>query len=313
MKPVSFIILRLAYLFPLLFIYTHLDSKPDPLRAKKIPPYFFVKLYTQGQYFFYKQQEGILEVKFPYMLSSGNTSTTAVFSASKTNLTGAGKFSYTFPCLEIGYGRFSVDANMNFVTGPVWGWTDNFYFGLNYRLPSPFLFLRPGSINGAAVLPDAPTAYNSWRVVFHLGVLYYHPLYELGEINTGEEHFYAAGQILPERDTTVAYPGNVKVYFQQNTISIAPGFELAYQSKNKVVDFGIRIAPLIMIEQEGGLRFRYKNFSQMKHAPGGYNLRYIALNTDGIEAKYNGATVSETPFRLQGFMISVNVGLRFGG
>lgn len=280
-------------------------------RAEKIPSCFFFRFYTQIQYFDYKEQHGTFDIKFPYVLRGENGSSSQhTFASTKFDLTGTGKFSYTFPGLEIGYGRFSVDANMNFITGPVWGWTDNFYFGLNYRLPSPLFFIPREKIQSAAVIPDAPTEYNAWRVSVHLGILYYHPLYELGEIDAGNDHFYAAGQILPERDTAVASPGNVKIYLQQNTISFTPALEFAYHPENFPVDFGLRISPLIMLSQEGGLRFRYRNRSQMKHAPGGYNLHYIPLDTYGIDANYNGAPVTATPFRLEGFMITLRVGLR---
>lgn len=306
----SFFFPHFRFLFLLLFICGALHAKPSPRQAQKIPPVFFFRLYTQGQYFDYKKQEGTFDIKFPYTLIDEHGSSAYTFSATKTNLTGTGKFSHTFPGLEIGYGRFSVDANMNFVTGPVWGWTDNFYFGLNFRLPSPFFYLPREKINAAGVLPDAPAEYHAWRMSLHLGILYYHPLYELGEIDAGTAHFSAAGHLLPERDTAVAFPGSVKIYLQQNTIAFTPALELGYQSRN-TADFSLRIAPLIMLSQEGGLRFRYRNRTQMKHAPGGYNLHYIDLATDGVEAKYNGAPVTATPFRLTGFMITLRVGLRF--
>jgi hypothetical protein len=311
MKKNSFLI-HVRFIFILLFICPQLHAKPLRPHAEKIPAYFFFRPYTQCQYFFYKKQEGTLDIKFPYTLTGENGNSTHTFSSTKTNLTGTGKYSHTFPGIEIGYGRFSVDANMNFVTGPVWGWTDNFYFGMNYRLPSPFSFLPRDKINAAVVLPDAPTEYNAWSISLHLGILYYHPLYKLGEIDIEKNYFTAANQSVPHRDTTILYPGKVSVYFQHNTIALVPAFELGYQLENYVVDFGIRIAPLIMLSQEGGLRFRYKNSSQMAHAPGGYNLDYIRLAGEGIDARYNGTPISSTPFSLNGFQISLRVGVRFG-
>ncbi|MDQ3110934.1 MAG: hypothetical protein M3R17_13660, partial [Bacteroidota bacterium] len=109
----------------------------------------------------------------------------------------------------------------------------------------------------------------------------------------------------------VAGAGRVNVYFQQNTISLVPAIELGYRPAGSVVDFSIRIAPLIMLQQKGGLRYRYRNLSQLKFGPGGYNLRYIPLDTDGIEATYNGTHITTTPFRLSGFMVSLRIGLMF--
>lgn len=316
MKPVSFFVFtrRLNLFFGLFFICTQLHSKPFPPSRNKFPSYFFVRPYTQCQYFFYKKQEGILDVKFPYSIVNGNVSTTHTFSSSKSDLTGSGKFSFTFPGIEFGYGRFSAEANMNFVTGPVWGWTDNFYFGLNFRLPSPLLLFASGKLNlPAAPLITPPTYYSPWRVVLHAGIQYYHPLYLLGEISMNDkDHFYATGHTLPNIDT-IATGGNVKVYFQQNTISFAPSLELGYQPEDRQIDFGIRIAPLIMISQEGGLRYWYRSTLRQESAPGGYNLQYVDLRSDGIEANYNGEPIYQTPFRLHGFMISVNVGVRLGG
>jgi hypothetical protein len=283
-----------------------------PKNPDEVPPAFFIRPYTQCQYYFYKKQEGTLGVKFPYTLTDGNTSASYIFSSSKQNLTGSGKFSYTFPGLEIGYGRFSVEANMNIVTGPVFSWTDNFYFGVNFRPPFPRLFFEKSRIKTAGLLFPA-LSNNPWHLAVHLGVEYYHPLYELGEINAGSSHFLAAGNSLPALDTAITGTGKVNVYFQQNTISIMPAFGLTYDGVKGLLHIGMRIAPLIMLSQEGGLRFRYRNSQhQLAYLPGGYNLHYIPVDAATIETTYNGERISATPFSLKGFMISFSVGLTFG-
>ncbi|MDQ3108998.1 MAG: hypothetical protein M3R17_03800, partial [Bacteroidota bacterium] len=202
MRTTPFFLFRLSLVFPLFFICSHLHSTPFP-RKEKIAPFFYFKLYGQAQYFSYEKQDGILDIKFPYSIISESGSAAHTFSSSKTNLTGVGKYSHTFPGFEIGYGRFSLDANMNFMTGPVWGWTDNFYFGLNYRLASPHSFFPDALLNFGSFSFRAPTynEYSPWRVTLRMGIQYYHPLYELGEIATETGHFSASGQTLPPMDS----------------------------------------------------------------------------------------------------------------
>lgn len=305
---------RRNYFLPVFSFLFFTSVQAGNLSAPKEKPYWFGNAFTQGTYFFYPAMPGQLEIGFPYSIheqNSGALIRNGYFLASKNSLPGNGKFSYTFPGFEIGRGRFSLEASMNFITGPVWGWTDNEYFGLNYRLPAPGFLKQTESIRLGAFSFPGPrfvSAISGYEIKIRLGILYYHPLFKLGEIPMeARQNFYALGALLPEENDTT-FNQRINVYFQQNMIALAPAVSVGRNFENGF-HLSLLISPLIMLEQKGGIRFYYRSGSQSDTAPGGYNLHYIHLRTDPLVAKFNGETIHNTPFRFSGFTVTLRIGL----
>lgn len=271
---------------------------------------YFLIFYAQAGGIFWDKQPGNFTVKFPYTITTDNSPVYhGLFSVSKNNLVGQGRFFYNFPGLEFGKNNFSGEANYSF-GGPTMGWSDNFYFGMTYRFhfgrfqdnPDRFCF---ASVNfpGERLQKNCNPFYFS----FSAGLQFYHPLFNLGTIQTQNGLVTALGSEMNSND------GTVNVYFQQNVEAFTPAFSIERKSENGV-SFSIRAGPVIPIKESGGFRFSFQGWDsdhdsqQSYFLPKGSAFDYVKFGAYGLTANMNDVPVEKTPFHLCDWMISFHIG-----
>jgi hypothetical protein len=301
------------FLLVLFFLPLCLRAQWEQDRDERFRSIFSV--YSFASYISWRPMPGTFSVRFPYTLTDRATgaSTTHNFSAEKTNLAGNGKWANTGIGVELGKGHVSVEGALGFYFHQ---WSDNIYFGINYRfilkrLPQwtnryEFASIKfPGKrlISGLADFP----------VKISLGVYYYQPLYELGKISIGNQQFLAAGQTMQSIDSgSVGNTGEVTVFFHQNIIALTPNFTIGYRPVNGRIDLSFRVSPFISFAQRGGLRFYLRNSGAVEWAPeGGLALEsVIPLNTYSVVAQMNGERLQATPFQFRCVMYTLRIGIR---
>ena len=303
MKKLPFLIFFFYFLLECNFVFSR------QLRHPYSEDGLFLVVYGQMGGIFWDQQPGQFSVSFPYTINyDSSPAFHGTFSSTKNNLIGTGRFFYSFPAIEFGKNNFSLDANYS-LGGPTPNWTDNFYFGMNYRLHFGGLQDNPDRLCLAGInLPGSnlQRGLSPYFIGISAGVEFYHPLFELGNISTDNGEISLPGGRMKSDD------GNVIVYFQQNVTAFVPAISLERFFGNNL-SISLRAAPLIPIAEKGGLRYSYMgedsdHDEQIRYfVPNGAHLDFIPMNTYSVNARFNDAPLQQTPFHLCDWMFSFRI------
>jgi hypothetical protein len=296
-----------------------------PLAAAKKRPPLAYRDDTQGEGYFsifgfssfvsWKPMPGNFQAQFPYKLTNPWTGAVVndTFSCSMDNFTGSGKFAYPGIGLEIGRGSFTVEASIG---AYLKGWSDGLFFGLNYRFVLKSYPVRPRRfVFGATSFPGERSMerFADFPVKLSLGWFYYQPIWKLGEIKIDDNQFDALGYTFQSRDSALSgQNGTVIVLFHQNILSITPGITFGYRPLEGRADLSLRVAPLFIYNQSGGLRLKMRNNYQLDWAPrdGISADAVIPLDTYSLNAQFNGNEIRKTPFKFRCIMYTLRIGIR---
>src|SRR5574337_581465 len=262
----------------------------------------FISAYLYENYITYKPTYGTFAVKFPYTLTDRITGarTTSNFSAASQNLTGTSKFSTPGICAEVGKGHITVDGCYGFY---VHTWSDNMSLDLNYRFILRRFPVREHEY-ASRNFPNRRFEETLWNfpVKISIGIYYWQPLWELGQIDIADKQFDAAGQTLQAIDSgAVNNSGHVTVYYHQNIIAFTPNFSIGWRPINGRLDLQFRVSPFITLTERGGLRFKLNNSGTVDWRPSdGISVEgLIPLNTYNVDATFKSKKISSTPFHLK--------------
>lgn len=273
----------------------------------------YISAYLYENYITYKPVHGTFTVKFPYTLTDRTTGArmTTNFFASKENLPGTSRFTTPGICGEVGKGHLTIDGSYGFY---VHTWSDNLSFDINYRFILRRFPVREREYASRS-FPNRHFEETLWNfpVKISLGIFYWQPLWELGQIDIADKQFEAAGQTFQAIDSgLVNNAGHVTVYYHQNIVAFTPNFSIGWRPINGRLDVAFRVCPLITLTERGGLRFKLNNTGAVDWRPSnGISVDgLIPLNSYNVDATFNGEQISSTPFHLKCVMFTFRVGLR---
>lgn len=308
---------RVLLLFVLLFtgtIFLQAQTVPPPPPVEQKPyygpdttRYWGIVIYTQYSHLFYKPQTGLVEVKFPYRITDpSGTFVTDTFSGS-TNGTGhaMGNF-FALPGIELIHGNLSYEFNLSPFQAPQLGWRWNFYAGIGYRIR------YDKWLSQAA---DLQPAMENFPVTLSLGLQWHNALWDLGRVEVPYWNtFHALGQELQQSEDEPEERENayVDVCFQQTMLVLTPGISVGWRPVNGRWDVSVKASPYFPFNLESGFTFLMNDSDHNdRHSAPGF-LGLLPTHQAGLNASYNGGRFPDSPYKMNGWMLSVRIGFHAG-
>lgn len=304
--------------FLLLFAsaFLHAQTVPSPPSGTPSSSYYsegenddewhFV-LYAQYSHLFYKTTPGLLEVKFPYRITSQlGTMVTDTFAGSTHGTKRSMGNFFALPGVEMSHKNLVIDINISPFQLPRLGWRYNAYAGAGYRFRydkffDQFTDLRP-------VLENFP-------LTFKFGLQLHNAMWNMGRVNMNYmDSFTAFGNKLEqtEDEPEEQESCHVDVVYLQKMIAFVPGLSFGFRPVDNNFDAAISLSYYFPVTLENGFAFVFNDSDQddPHYAPGYFGM--ISSNQPGLHASYNHGHVPDSPYSMKGWMLSARVGFYFG-
>lgn len=284
----------------------------DPTSDKYVPPEKKVRLkfYTGVSFLKYQSHPGLLQIDFPY--SRLDTATGAqipeAFSFAKTSLTHNHAFSFPVVGLEMTGKHCFLRADIRIPKNRRIG-QEHLSFGYEYRIgfsEKSHHFSALAGLNG-----NVPHWVSSVFVRGEIGVEIYKPVWLLDELPVEDTSMFMMGYSIKKSDSDVRKVG---VFYEEDVVALIPSLTFGLGTSENRIDFALTISPFIPLREKGGVRLLYKKNNTGWLRP--YTWFWfpykdvIQPGQSGLMEKYDGKTISKTPFDLGGLEIFLRVGFR---
>ena len=270
----------------------------------------YCQIYCGTSFLEYRPQPGLLELSFPYsrLDTSSGGQIPETFSFSKKGL--PGKNDFTFPILggEISNRNFFIRADFRL---PQKRRISNEHISLGYEWKKNYYEKSNTVTLLAGIKKNIPDWVSSVFIRAEAGFDFYKPIWQLGELPVRDTILFVMGYIITKANSN-SKVREVGVFYEENIVAFIPSLTLGFGTSKNKIDFALSLSPFFPVLEKGGIRLLYKKNNTGWVEPYTWfwypYKNVIQPGQSGFVEKYNGETVSKTPYRLSGLEISLRIG-----